>query len=106
MPRRDYITRKVKGTTAHVLQVNVKEKTITEADYFIRFTFKEDVNLLKALKRMYDNSQRTIIKIVDKHYTEQMYGMEIADFVAHAIPLGANRKPLTDSKSIESEKED
>lgn len=105
MPRRDFITRKVKGTKAHVLQVNVKEKTISEADYFIRFTFKEDANLLKALKRMYDNPERTIIKLLSKQYTEQMYGMEVADFVAHAVPLGPDRKPLTDSKSI-NEKED
>lgn len=96
MPRKDLITRSVKGTHAHVMQVGVNEGTVSEAEYTVRGSYKTEKNLLKALKNLYEDSDTVILKVISFEPIEQLLGMYVSDFIDQAFPLDENRKPIAD----------
>lgn len=97
------ITRTVVGTS---ITAKVVSKTTDEVKTFTGVVSKvvsDDKAATKELAKVID-SDLVIINIVSIDKVEKLYGMAVADFMAHAVELDpTTRKPLENNQPLATE---
>lgn len=97
MPRKQVVTRKLKGVKAKVLQLDLKAETVFEKELFIAGSYKTVYNLLKALQRTYDTKTVKVMKVISFESVNKLYGMTAEDFYTKAVEYDIEtRKPITE----------
>ena len=88
------ITRTVVGTSITAKVVNKNTDEVTTFSSVVSKVVTEEKDAVKALSKVIP-SELVIINIVSCDKVEKLYGMTVADFMAHSVELDpATRKPL------------
>lgn len=93
---KNMITRTVIGTEVTVLALDVQSAEPQNRTYVLSGSYKDETKLLNAVKRAYDTDTLKNVAIVSAHGVNQLYGMYESDFIANAMKLDENRKPITE----------
>lgn len=89
------ITRTVLGTTITAKVVNRNTDEVSLYTSVVSKVVTEEKDAVKALAKVLPE-ELVIINIVSCEKVENLYGMTVADFMAHAVELDPQtRKPLT-----------
>ena len=64
------VTRTMKSTVATIMTVNVPEEKTENVEYTVPRTYKDNGELLKAAKALYETDTTKLIHVLDSH-TEQ-----------------------------------
>lgn len=94
MARRAIVTRTVVGTEVTTMCVDTVSAEVSNKTYVLSGTFADDAKLLKAVQKAYDNDTTKNVAIVSKKDSNKIYGMWEEDFIANAMELDENRKPI------------
>lgn len=90
--RKPMVTRTVKSTEVKVMALDTTTDSAVEKTYNIVGTFKTDAKLLKAVQAAFDTDELKHVHIVDSTELEELYGMDMYYFLAHAVHITADRK--------------
>ena len=96
MARKYEVTRTIENTTATAL---VFDKTLAEAENVTitvagRYT-ADDKKLAKLLNKMFENTDKKFIEVVDAVSANKTYGITLNDFMANAVELDPKtRQPV------------
>lgn len=88
------ITRTVIGTEVTVLALDVQTAEPQNVTYVLSGKVADEQKMLNAVKREYDTDTLKHVSIVSAHGVNQLYGMYESDFIANAMKLDENRKPV------------
>ena len=89
------ITRTVVGTKATVIAVNTMTLSAEKKNLTIAGTFDSNEKLLKALKKLHDNDNEIISRVLSAEKFEELYGLDATIFMKYAVKLDAKtRKPI------------
>ena len=104
MSRAPMVTRELIGTEANVLVVDTVNAATDYKHVTIQGKYKTTEYLLKAIKKVYEDETRKIVKIIDSKEVHKLYGMPTEQFYAHAIELDPEtRKPIETVTNEEGE---
>ena len=100
--RKPMVTRTITSTKAQLLCANVETAEMFNKSITVSYAPKEneeadktEANLLKLAKKMCDNEQEVVVKVVGFDVVTQLYGMDENDFLKHAVRLdNEKRKPI------------
>lgn len=82
------VTRTIKATKIHCLCVSLIDKTVSEQDFIISGTYKDEKALNKAVvKHSPAPDDVKIVNVISAETVESLMGMTEADFIAHAKPI-------------------
>ena len=88
------ITRTVVGTEITAKVVNKNTDEVSTYSTVVSKVVSEDKDAVKALAKVIP-AELVIINVVSLKKIEKLYGMTVADFMAHSIELDpTTRKPL------------
>lgn len=95
MPRsKNMITRTIVGTEVTLLALDTVSAEPQNVTYTLSGKFKDRNALLKAVQRKFDTDTLKHVSVVSTSAVNQLYGMDESDFIAHAVKLDDNRKPI------------
>ena len=95
MPRsKNMVTRTVVGTEVTLLAFDTVSAEPQNVTYTLSGKFKDSKALLKAVQRKFDTDTLKHVSVVSTSAVNQLYGMDESDFIAHAVKLDNNRKPI------------
>lgn len=95
MPRsKNMVTRTIVGTEVTLLAVDTVSEEPQNVTYTLSGKFKDSKALLKAVQRNFDTDTLKHVSVVSTSAVNQLYGMDESDFIAHAVKLDDNRKPI------------
>lgn len=95
MPRsKNMVTRTIVGTEVTLLAVDTVSVEPQNVTYTLSGKFKDSKALLKAVQRYFDTDTLKHVSVVSTSTVNQLYGMDESDFIAHAVKLDDNRKPI------------
>lgn len=80
MARERMITRTVEITTSEVMCMDVNKAEVITKTYDISGTFTDD-ELLKAIKKIYENDTFKVVHVVSQKTSELLYGMPESKFI-------------------------
>ena len=104
MARAPMVTRELIGTEATVLVVDTVNGATDYREFTVPGKYRTTEHLLKAIKKVYEDETRKIVKIIDYKEVHKLYGMPIAQFYSHAIELDPEtRKPIETETNEEGE---
>ena len=84
MARERMITRTVKVTTALVIGVNLETESVVREPVDIFGEFTNEAELVKAVKKAYDNEKFKFVSILKTAVAEALYGMSEQKFIENA----------------------
>lgn len=87
MARIPQVTRTVTGTSATVLCLNTVTAEPFNETVLLSGTFKDNKAILKAAKKVIENEEISVAKVVNVELIEKRYGMSEQEFLAHAKEL-------------------
>lgn len=96
MARKAIVTRTVVGTEVSVMAVDCLHGEVVNKTYVLSGKYKDGTALLKAVQKAYDNEGIKHVQVVSEKPVNQIYGMWEEDFIAAAMKLDADRKPIDD----------
>lgn len=88
------ITRTVESTVFDVFCVNVSTQTTETKTFKLAGRVKDADKALRKLRVEHETENVKIVYIVDSRLEQKLYGMTEEDFVANAVELDENRKPI------------
>lgn len=95
MPRsKKMVTRKIVGTEVTLLALETVSAEPQNVTYTLSGKFKDSKALLKAVQLKFDTDTLKHVSVVSTRAVNQLYGMDEIDFIAHAVKLDGNRKPI------------
>ena len=95
MPRsKNMVTRTIVGTEVTLLALDTVSAEPQNVTYTLSGKFKDSKALLKAVQRKFDTDTFKHVDVVSTRAVNQLYGMDESDFIAHAVKLDDNRKPI------------
>lgn len=95
MPRsKNMVTRTIVGTEVTLLALDTVSAEPQNVTYTLSGKFKDSKALLKAVQRKFDTDTLKHVSVVSTNAVNQLYGMDESDFIAHAVKLDDNRKPI------------
>lgn len=95
MPRsKNMVTRTIVGTEVTLLALDTVSAEPQNVTYTLSGKFKDSKALLKAVQRKFDTDTLKHVSVVSTSAVNQLYGMDESDFIAHAVKLDDNRKPI------------
>lgn len=94
MARKAIVTRTVIGTEATTLAVDCVGGEVVNKTYTLSGKFKDSNALLKAIQKAYDSDSLKHVQVLTQKPVNQIYGMWEEDFIANAMKLDADRKPI------------
>lgn len=95
MPRsKNMVTRTIVGTEVTLLALDTVSAEPQNVTYTLSGKFKDSNALLKAVQRKFDTDTLKHVSVVSTSAVNQLYGMDESDFIAHAVKLDDNRKPI------------
>ena len=98
------VTRELIGTEANVLVVDTVNAATGYKQFTVQGKYKTTEHLLKAIKKVYEDETRKIVKIIDSKEVHKLYGMATEQFYTHAIELDPEtRKPIETVTNEEGE---
>ena len=100
MARKAIVTRTVVGTEVSVMAVDCIHGEVVNKTYVLSGKYKDGVSLLKAVQKAYDSAEIKHVQVVSEKPVNQIYGMWEEDFIANAMKLDADRKPI---EAVEAE---
>ena len=85
MARVPMVTRTIVSTLATVMAVDLNTGETSNKQCVVARTYKDDEELLKAVKKQYEVAgEIAIVKVIDSERQEALYGMKESDFILHA----------------------
>lgn len=84
MARRKMVTRTITATDVTCLCMDISTAEPINKTFSIVGKFAEDEKLLKVVRKMYETDDVKIVAIVDKNVTNELYGMDENEYLAHA----------------------
>ena len=84
MARRKMVTRTITVTKVTCLCMNVNTAEPSNETFSIVGKFTDDEKLLKSIRKLYETVHDKIVAIVDKVETNELYGMDENEYIAHA----------------------
>ena len=95
MPRsKNMVTRTIVGTEVTLLALDTVSAEPQNVTYTLFGKFKDSKALLKAVQRKFETDTLKHVSVVSTSAVNQLYGMDESDFIAHAVKLDDNRKPI------------
>lgn len=95
MPRsKNMVTRTIVGTEVTLLALDTVSAEPQNVTYTLSGKFKDSKALLKAVQRKFDTDTLKHVSVVSTSAVNQLYGMDESDFIANAVKLDDNRKPI------------
>ena len=77
MARAPMVTRELIGTEANVLVVDTVNAATDYKQFTVQGKYKTTDHLLKAIKKVYEDETRKIVKIIDSKEVHKLYGIEV-----------------------------
>lgn len=87
MARRPMVTRTIQSTKVNVLCLDVSDGEPCNVEVVLPRTYKDEAAMLKEAKKLIDTDTVKAVHIVDVEVTENLYGMDEADFIKYAKPV-------------------
>lgn len=97
MARQRMVTRTVNETIVSVMYVNVETAEVGYTDYKLAGTFETNDDILKYIKKNYEDDTLKYVNVMHKKVQETLYGMPEAEFIALAKVL----PPRTNNENME-----
>lgn len=97
MARERFVTRTVKVAVCTTLCMNVTTAEVIEKDYLIGGGISEEKDLLKAIKKLYETTTHKTVAIKSVKFTETIYGMPEAEFIAKARILDPETRKVIET---------
>ena len=91
MARERMITRTITETTATAMCVNIVKGEVVTVDYVLTGEYKNNEDIMKYLKKNYEDDTFKIVNIQNVETVEKLYGMSEKDFIYHAYELPARQ---------------
>lgn len=92
MARQPMVTRTIVTTKANVMCLNVESAEPFNMDVTVPRTYKDEVSLLKAVKKVAETENVKCVHVVDSVQVETLYGMSEQEFIEHAAVLPPRTK--------------
>ena len=87
MAREKMVTRTIVSFEVKVLGINLVDGTAVTSEYEISGNFKDNADMLKFIKKNYDNEQLVNATIASVETKEKLFGMSEAEFMKYAKEL-------------------
>lgn len=87
MSKAPMVTRTVEGTSATVLCLNTTTAEPFNETVLLSGKYKDNAAILKAAKKLLENEEIAVARVVDVAIIEKRYGMTEQEFIAHAVEL-------------------
>ena len=87
MAREKMVTRTIVSFEVKVLGINLVDGTAVTSEYEISGNFKDNADMLKFIKKNYDNEQLVNAAIASVEEKEKLFGMTEAEFMKYAKEL-------------------
>lgn len=96
MAKRGMFTRSITSTVCEVLCINIEKKETFTREVKIVGSFPDNKldKLNKALETEVNNGKEKLVTVIKKHEETKLYGMYDDVFLANALELNENRKPI------------
>lgn len=104
MARAPQVTRTIQTTHCTVLCMDIENREPCNRDVVLPRTYKDDSDMLKAVKKAIETDTLKPVQIVSSMVQETLYGMSEQDFIAHASILPP-RKDYTNNEETTTENE-
>ena len=104
MARTPQVTRTIQTTHCTVLCMDIENREPCNRDVILPRTYKDDKDMLKAVKRAIETDTLKPVQVVSSMVQETLYGMSEQDFIAHASIL-TPRKDYTNNEETIAENE-
>lgn len=82
--RTPMVTRTIKATTVTAMVVDTEKGQVSNMDFTLSRTYKDDKAILKALSKVDLADNLRIVKVISTNVTEEKYGMTETEFIATA----------------------
>lgn len=92
--RKAMITRTVESTVFDVFCVDASTQTTETKTFKLAGRVKDADKALRKLRAEHETENVKLVYIVDSRLEQRLYGMTEEDFVANAVELDENRKPI------------
>lgn len=99
MARAPQVTRTIQTTHCNVLCMDIENREPCNREVILPRTYKDDKDMLKAVKKVIETDTIKPVQIVDYMVQETLYGMSEQDFISHATILPP-RKDYTNNEEI------
>ena len=96
MARQKMVTRSMKVTETQVLMVNLDTQTTETTVVFMPNTYKDDKALMKALEKVYADSNLKPVHVTTSTVIEKLYGMTEKAFLDNAQELDPKTRKAYD----------
>lgn len=97
MARVPQVTRTIQTTHCTVLCMDIENREPCNRDVVLHRTYKDDSDMLKAVKKAIETDTLKPVQIVSSMVQETLYGMSEQEFIAHASILPP-RKDYTNNE--------
>lgn len=87
MAREKMVTRTIVSFEVKVFGINLVDGTAVTSEYEISGNFKDNTDMLKLIKKNYDNEQLVNAAIASVETKEKLFGMSESDFMKYAKEL-------------------
>lgn len=87
MARKYNVTRTIKATVATCMCVDVPTREMVTLDFTVGGVFKEEKELVKALKKAHESETFKIVAVLETNVKEALYGMTEETFMENAVLL-------------------
>lgn len=105
MARPQMVTRTFTTTKAKLLAVRVSNERTEFVDITLPRTYKDAAEILKFLGKHNTDPDLKYVHVVSKEEVETLYGMDEADFIAHAkiLPPRVKNENAEDSDNADNQ---
>ena len=98
MARKPMVTRTITSTKVTVMAVDLANgDEVVNKTFIMPLTYADNEALLKAVKKNHESDALVIVKVVDAKKQEELYGMEEAEFIAHAKVLDPEKRKVAEA---------
>lgn len=98
MARKPMVTRTMISTKVTVMAVDLANgDEVVNKSFIMPRTYADNEALLKAVKKNHESDALAIVKVVDVQKQEELYGMEEAEFIAHAKVLDPETRKVAEA---------
>lgn len=94
MARIAMVTRTVSFTRCNIMALDTTKGEVMTVTVDYTGNNKDDDKILKDIKKVWENTEVALVKIVNKEEHEQLYGMTEEQFIKLATPMDSRTQKI------------